>query len=104
MLDIRTVTDTSGTLNTIRDPLSRQTPNLIYELQAKQERFFTIIQDKKAGVVPKQSMMHFQINEEVLTDLIYYIASVFNFIKHKTKEMLHCDVKVVLMFIVFIIV
>lgn len=73
--------------NTIRDTVSRQTLNLICGLQIKQVKFFIIMQDKNSGVVPKQNMIHFQMNEEeILTDLTYSIVSVLNSIKHKRKR------------------
>lgn len=73
--------------NTIRDTVSPQTLNLICGLQTKQVKFFIIMQDKNSGVVPKQNMVHFQMNEEeILTGLTYSILSVLNSIKYKRKR------------------
>lgn len=73
--------------NTIRDTVSPQTPSLICGLQTKQVKFFIIIQDKNSGEVPKQNMMHLQMNEgEIPTDLTHFIVSVLNSIKYKRKE------------------
>lgn len=54
--------------NTIADTGSPQSPNLICGLQIEQVKFFIIILDKVSEVVPKQNMMHIQMNEkEILT-------------------------------------
>lgn len=82
-----TVSDTDGALKAIRDTVSSQTPKLIRGLQANQVNFFIITQDRNSGVVPNQTMMHFQMNEgEILTDLSCFTVSVLNSTKYRRKR------------------